>query len=130
MFWQGDSAGPAVVGAMQQWPGETRPVVLVTLLEAAPARLARALRDHGGRRLWRPVFLTTEVDLRALIASGHPVEHLPALAMAQGRETLDWADYLQERWRRVHQKWVPRWTVNYGTDFGAYLIRLGNGATL
>lgn len=130
MFWQGDGAAPHAVGVMQQWPAEARPVVLVTLLEAPPDRLARALRDHGGRRIWRPVFLTTEVDLRALIASGHPVEHLPGPAMMRGRETLDWGAYLQERWRRVHQKWVPRWTVNYGTAFGAYLIRPGNGTTL
>lgn len=127
MFWQGDTTPPAM-GAMQQWRAETRPVVLITLLDPPPARLARALRDHGGRRLWRPVFLTTVADLRELIATGHPVEHLPAPLPVSDR--LDWPAYLRERWRRVHQKWVPRWTVHYGTSFDEYLIRYGKGTRL
>lgn len=128
MFWQGGSSALQAVGAMQQWRAEKRPVVLVTLLDAPPDRLIRALRDHGGRRLWRPVFLTAAADLRALIATGHPVEHLPAPSPVS--DALDWPIYLRERWRRVHQKWVPHWTVNYGASFEEYLIRCGKETTL
>lgn len=134
MFWLGGKPGDndtLPVGIMQQWPSEGRPVVLVTLLDAAPERVGRAIRDHGGRRPWRAVFLTTGDDPRALFATGSPVEHLPGPAMVATSLTgCDWQAYLHERWRRVHQKWVPRWTVNYGPTFGEYLIRSGDGSRL
>lgn len=131
MFWQRGAQSPKMIGDLQQWPCDGRPVVLVTLLEANDDRRTRALRDHRGARPWLPVFLTTDADLRPLIATGHPVEHLPDPALTSfGAEALDWSAYLQQRWRRVHQKWCPRWTVEYGSAFAQYLIRQGNRSTL
>lgn len=112
-------------------PDDDRVVLFVTLFSADPARLAQALRHHRPSRRSRPVFVTTAADLRPIIAAGLTCEHLPGPDMARDHHHVvggvdRFADYARIRWDRLHRKWRPGWTVDYGTPFESYLQHIIN----
>ncbi|RSK41011.1 hypothetical protein EJA01_00265 [Rhodovulum iodosum] len=110
-------------GLFAQRPeGEVRPAVLVTLLVAPPAAVARALARHATAQTHRPVFIVTDPDIGPLQQAGCVFEHLPAPEMVQRFCGMgDWPGYLDERWAMLQRKWQPGWVVAYGLSLDDYL---------
>ncbi len=110
----------------QHVAGETRDVVLVTLLEADAAQSRKALAQHTGAKSYRPVFWVTASDLSAFRARGAVAEHLPPASMVrQFRDLGDWIAYLPAMRDAVYAKWRPRWVARYGLDWSEYLRNCG-----
>ena len=110
----------------QVGPSCGTPVVLVTLLSADAATQDKAIQRHAGQTSHLPVFLVTNPNVAALqdvncIFEHFPPPHIVHLYPGVG----DWTGYFQERWRTLHLKWGPRWTVCYGVEFVAYLQKCG-----
>ena len=103
-----------------------KPVVLVTLLATDAATRDKAIRTHSKKSSYQAVFVVTNSDVTAFQDGERVFEHIPALhVVREFASSGDWQSYLQERWRTVHLKWGPKWTVCYGRNFEAYLQDCG-----
>jgi hypothetical protein len=110
----------------QLGPSFGKPVVLVTLLYADADTQDKAIQRHTGQTSHLPVFLVTNPDVSVLQDANCIFEHLPPPHMVRSHPGVgDWTGYFQERWRTLHLKWGPRWTVCYGFEFETYLQKCG-----
>lgn len=120
---------PAVAapGALSQRPpGDRRPVVLATLLAAAPEARERLLADIRRFPRLRFVVVTDDARIAPLLAAGAVAEHLPApAAVRAGGMRGDWAAYLRRRRDRLLLKWEPAMRRDDGLDFDRYLGACG-----
>lgn len=116
----------AVSRYVQYDEGAKKPVVLVTLLSTDAVTRDKAIRTHSKKTSHQPVFVVTNSDVSAFQAGDCVFEHIPASHVVRVfGSSGDWQSYLQERWRTVHLKWGPKWTVCYGRNFEAYLQDCG-----
>lgn len=109
--------------ALCQLPqGAAAPAVLVTLLGADADQTRRAVERHGKVRSYRPVFVVSNPDTRPLLGTGLTCEHVCGLDdIRRHRLAGDWPSYVTERWRMIHTKWKPAWSVAYALSFNDYL---------
>lgn len=110
----------------QLGPSCGKPIVLVTLLSADADAQDMAIRRHAGQTSHLPVFVVTNPNVAAFQDVNCIFEHFPPPHMVHAHGGVgDWTGYFQERWRTLHMKWTPRWTVCYGCDFVDYLQDCG-----
>ena len=110
----------------QLGPSFGKPVVLVTLLSADAEAQEKAIQRHAGQSSHLPVFVVTDPNVAVFQDKKCIFEHFPPPHIVQSqRNAGDWTGYFQERWRTLHLKWGPRWTVGYGREFSEYLQQCG-----
>jgi hypothetical protein len=117
---------PLPEGLGQRGCDDARPLVLVTLLCAAPDRRDRAIALHRKRLRHRTVFVVTDPDIAPIRSSGFAAEYLPAPEIVRRAADLrNWHPFLVQRWSILRAKWEPDFVVTAGVDFSEYLRACG-----
>lgn len=99
----------------------THPSVLVTHLEPDKTSVDDVLQRAGS--LWgaRPILVITDAKVRAMLGTGIAFEHLPsARQIISHKGAGDWRIYLQQRWRMIHTKWRPLYTIHVAMSYDEY----------
>jgi hypothetical protein len=111
-------------------PEDTRPVVLVSLLDAAAPVRDRAIRLHHKDRGYRVVFVATDPEIASFRNAGLIVEYLPSPALVMSfQDRGDWENYLLQKWALILTKWQPELALTEGITFDQYLRACGFSAS-